>query len=116
MLRIMTFLISIALVSPVFAESLTMNVTNKTANKIMIKLYSQDRKGHVWPSASSHYPVSAGRSESFKISCFRNEKICYGAKQDGANRTWGSGFTGKSGCSSCCYRCNDTSYSTNLTY
>lgn len=114
MIRILILMTSFALLTPVFADNLTLKGTNSTATKIMIKLYSQDRKGHVWPSTTSHYPLTPGQTATFKMSCNKNEKICYGAKRENAHSYWGVGFEGKNKCTSCCTSCNNGTFTINL--
>ena len=120
-LRLMSLLFLVAsLASPsvesASAETLTWKFTNGTTtrSKIEIKFFSQNRD-FVWPSKSTVWPLTNQNPLSMTLQCSRGEKICYGANAPGTTSTWGSGIDGKARCDACCYLCDNTTVTKNLT-
>ena len=87
-------------------SEMTWKFQNDNKYKAQLKFFSSDRKGHVWPSSTTVYPLNDSGAHSFKISCLGGEKICYGAWVTGNSKLfWGVGADGKQGCENCCYKC-----------
>lgn len=75
--------------------------------KVQIQLYSQDRKGHVWPGGGKAYNLDDSQVQSIKIACLGGEKVCYGGWVTGnAKRYWGVGNNNSQRCQKCCYVCD----------
>ena len=75
--------------------------------KAQVKLFSSDRKGHVWPNSTQVWPLNDSEVHGMKITCLGGEKICYGGWVTGnAKLYWGVGADGKQGCQNCCCTCN----------
>jgi hypothetical protein len=87
----------------------TFKFTNQAPNAIMVKLFSQNRSGWIWPAPDRHYNLDDDAEHSFKISCQDGEKICYGASDSTNDAThWGVGYKGTRNCQNCCIVCGDT--------
>jgi len=73
--------------------------------KVQITFFSQDRN-HEWPGGDSSYNLHDSKIHSFKLSCQRGEKICYGAWDSGDDDTyWGTGPENDESCDDCCLVC-----------
>jgi hypothetical protein len=85
----------------------TFKFTNNAPNKIMVKLFSQNRNW-TWPAPDRHYNLDDDAEHSFKISCQDGEKICYGGSEtpDDAYH-WGVGLKGDQRCQNCCIVCGN---------
>jgi hypothetical protein len=87
------------------AETVTFQVKSMSQDKVQIQFFSQDRR-HRWPSVDRAYNLNDYDEHDFKLSCIRDERICYGAWVTGnSGRYWGVGSEGKSSCERCCYKC-----------
>ncbi len=85
---------------------ISFEVTNKYSRKVWLTFYSGDHT-KAWPGDGSYYFLGKGENQSFDLTCEYGEQICYGAWSEGGalSTSWGSGYKGKSGCSSCCTQC-----------
>jgi hypothetical protein len=89
------------------AGTLEWDVKSNYRYKVGIKFYSQTRN-HVWPSNERFWVLDDYATHTYRLSCLRGEKICFGAWSTGNDKTyWGAGHGGKNACSSCCYTCGD---------
>jgi hypothetical protein len=69
-----------------------------------------------WPADRTLvYYMVYGQSFKTTVSCVPGALVCYGAASGNGSRTWGIGLSGTGGCTSCCGRCDGSSYSVNLT-
>lgn len=93
---------------PAQAQSeMTFQVRSNHPNKVQIKFYSQDRKGHQWPNSTNAYNLDDSQVHSYRIGCLGGEKVCYGAWVTGNSNTyWGVGYNNSQRCSNCCYTCS----------
>jgi hypothetical protein len=88
-------------------HSLTFKFKSDYKYKVQVAFFAQERK-HVWPGNNEAYNLDDSRVHEFRLSCHRNERICYGGWVTGnAKLFWGRGAQGKLACESCCYRCNN---------
>ena len=72
-----------------------------------MKLFSSDRKGHVWPTSSTAWNLDDAEVHNIKITCLGGEKICYGGWVTGNSKLyWGVGADGSQSCKGCCFTCN----------
>ena len=86
----------------------TFKLTNKAENAIMIKFFSEKR-GHVWPSASTHENLNDDAQHSFLLACEVGEEICYGGSDTASNKKyWGVGLKGDKACKDCCIKCGNS--------
>lgn len=69
--------------------------------------FFDDKNNWVWPNSSSHYTLSAGRTDTFPITCRTGANVCAGggSNSDGSEPQWGVGLKNNKGCSDCCYAC-----------
>ena len=92
---------------PASAETLKWRFQSKHPNIVDVELYSDDRRGHVWPGNNKIYVLDDYSTKTISISCRSGESICYGAwVRNRTNLYWGVGHDNRSRCSSCCYTCN----------
>lgn len=88
-------------------NEMTFQIKSRYPYKVQIALYSQDRKGHVWPGAGRAYNLDDSQVHQLRISCMGGEKVCYGGWVTGNAQTyWGVGNNNAQRCSNCCYTCN----------
>ena len=86
--------------------TLTVEVRNLDPNTVELGFYSQTRQGHAWPGGDQVFLISDNQPHSYKFSCQRGEKICFGAWRRGNPRSyWASGYQAREGCSNCCLQC-----------
>lgn len=93
--------------SPAAAETLLWRFESHHSNIVDVELYSDTRRGHVWPGNNRIYVLDDYSVKTISISCQRGEKVCYGAwVRNRSNLYWGVGYKNRNRCSSCCYTCN----------
>ena len=100
---------SMSLVSaPAQAQSeMTFQIKSHYPYKVQVALYSDARKGHVWPGVGRAYNLDDSQTHQIKIACLGGEKICYGGWVTGNSTTyWGVGNNNAQRCTNCCYTCN----------
>jgi hypothetical protein len=92
------------------APSITWNIRSNHYYSVSLVFYSSSRRGHEWPGGNQEYRLRDSSVHTFKISCLRGEKVCYGAWPTGNPRAgyWGAGFGGYQGCANCCRTCDGT--------
>lgn len=89
------------------ADVVEYNMANRTNHTVSLKFYSRSRNA-VWPGASRVWVLLPQRRYTFRLRCFRGEKICYGAwPRGGRYRGFWGVYRGNRGCSSCCFRCRN---------
>lgn len=94
-------------VSPVQAETLKWRFESKHPKIVDVELYSDTRRGHVWPGNNKIYVLDDYSTKTISISCRYGEKICYGAwVRNRENTYWGVGYENRNSCRSCCYTCD----------
>jgi len=92
---------------PAEAGSLLWRFESKHPNVVNVELYSDTRRGHVWPGNDRVYVLDDYSVQTIDISCRNGEKICYGAwVKNRSNSYWGVGYKNRNRCSSCCWTCN----------
>ncbi|MEM5581169.1 hypothetical protein WNZ15_01810 [Roseibium sp. AS2] len=92
---------------PASAESLLWRFESKHSKIVDVELYSDTRRGHVWPGSNKVYVLDDYTVKTISISCRRGERVCYGAwVRNRSNLYWGVGHKNRNSCSSCCYTCN----------
>lgn len=92
--------------APAAADSLVFRFQSQHANIVDVELYSDDRRGHVWPGRNEIYVLDDYSTKRISISCRYGESICYGAWVRGRTSTyWGVGYKNRNRCSNCCYQC-----------
>ncbi len=78
----------------------------RNSHTIHLQLYSQKRRGWVWPAPQRVWILSNDEIFERSINCKKNEKICYGAWiKNRSSYYWGCGYDCKQGCKDCCYTC-----------
>lgn len=89
------------------AGSLLWRFESKHPNVVNVELYSDTRRGHVWPGNNRVYVLDDYSVKTINISCRNGEKVCYGAwVKNRSNLYWGVGYKNRNRCSNCCYTCN----------
>ena len=89
------------------AGSLLWRFESQHPNVVNVELYSDTRRGHVWPGNNRVYVLDDYSVKTINISCRNGEKICYGAwVKNRSNLYWGVGYKNRNRCSSCCWTCN----------
>jgi hypothetical protein len=92
---------------PASAETLLWRFESKHPKVVDVELYSDTRRGHVWPGNNKIYVLDDYSVKTISISCRRGERVCYGAwVRNRSNLYWGVGYKNRNRCSSCCYTCN----------
>jgi hypothetical protein len=89
------------------SDTITFELTNRTANEIEITFYSSDRQAQ-WPTSGNAYFLSPGATASYPLQCnFSGETVCYGAWPRGSAGAggWGVGLNQSIGCNDCCVKC-----------
>jgi len=98
---------SISAAAPASAETLLWRFESKHPNIVSVELYSDSRRGHVWPGSNKVYVLDDYSVKTINISCRSGEKVCYGAwVKNRTNLYWGVGYKNRNRCSNCCYTCN----------
>lgn len=92
------------------APSMTWRFQNRTSYRVSFELYSDARRGHVWPGNNKEWVLGTGGVKEFSIGCRAGEKICYGAWYTGnpSGGYWGVGNGNRNACSNCCRTCDGT--------
>lgn len=104
---VFSFVYLVTGVVPVSAETLMWRFESKHSKIVDVELYSDSRRGHVWPGNNKIYVLDDYSVKTISISCRSGEKICYGAwVRNRSNLYWGVGYKNRNRCSSCCYTCN----------
>ncbi|WJS02304.1 hypothetical protein [Roseibium aggregatum] len=102
-----SFVYFAAVALPASAETLHWRFESKHPNIVDVELYSDTRRGHVWPGNKKIYVLDDFSTKTINISCQRGEKVCYGAwVRNRNNLYWGVGYKNRNRCSNCCYTCN----------
>ena len=93
---------------PVQSEEYTFKVRSLHPNSVLIKFYSQTRKGHQWPTSKTAWDLRDDEVHALGMTCNSGEKICWGAWVKGGGRPeWGAGVGGTDGCKDCCFVCKN---------
>jgi len=96
-----------AVTQPAEAGTLLWRFESKHPNIVNVELYSDTRRGHVWPGNNKVYVLDDYSVKTINISCRNGEKICYGAwVKNRSSLYWGVGYKNRNRCSSCCWTCN----------
>ncbi|WP_298982657.1 hypothetical protein [uncultured Roseibium sp.] len=104
---VFSFVYLVTSVAPVSAETLVWRFESKHSKIVDVELYSDSRRGHVWPGNNKIYVLDDYSVKTISISCRNGEKICYGAwVRNRSNLYWGVGYKNRNRCSSCCYTCD----------
>jgi hypothetical protein len=75
---------------------------------VHVNFHAKQRKWQ-WPGGGKVYTIKDSQFHTFRITCNPGEKICYGAGRGGNYaKYWGTGISGRGGCSSCCMECGNT--------
>ena len=89
------------------AETLHWRFQSNHPKIVDVELYSDSRRGHVWPGSNKIYVLDDYSTKTISISCRYGESICYGAwVRNRNNLYWGVGFKNRNRCSNCCYTCD----------
>jgi len=89
------------------ADDVTFKIKSMAQYDVLVKFFSSDRRVH-WPSGDRAYDLKDYADHAIKLSCIKDEKICYGAWLNGNKGTyWGVGPEGNGVCSGCCYSCSN---------
>jgi len=98
---------SIAVATDAAAETITFRVQHLDGRVGHIRFFSMDRQVQ-WPAPGQGYPLRDYGVHEYRLSCNRNERICYGAwvLGSGGNLYWGAGIHGNNYCANCCYTCH----------
>lgn len=89
------------------AGTLLWRFESKHPNIVNVELFSDSRRGHVWPGNNKVYVLDDYSVKTINISCRNGEKICYGAwVKNRSNLYWGVGYKNQNRCTSCCWTCN----------
>ena len=85
----------------------TFKVTNGAPYIVMMKMFSQTRKGWVWPNPTTHFVLNDSTERAARLACEVGENICFGASYnpDDTPRYWGVGVKGDKSCTGCCLIC-----------
>ncbi|WP_417670980.1 hypothetical protein [Roseibium sp.] len=101
------FILTAGVTQQVSAETLTWEFRSEHPKIVDVELYSQTRRGHVWPGNNKVYVLDDYSNKTIRISCRYGEKVCYGAWVRNRNNSyWGVGYNNRNGCRSCCYTCD----------
>ena len=84
---------------------------NDDRYRLGVVFYSESRSGQAWPGSGQEYILEKDRT--YRLTCTRGEKICFGAWRDGQTKHWGVGH-GNQGCANCCVTCGSV-FETTLT-
>jgi hypothetical protein len=102
-----TFVYFAVSVVPASAETLVWRFQSKHSKIVDVELYSDTRRGHVWPGSNEIYVLDDYSTKTISISCRYGESVCYGAwVRNRTNSYWGVGYKNRNRCSSCCYTCD----------
>lgn len=86
--------------------ALIVKITNLDKYAVEMAFYSKTNEGHAWPGGDQVYIITDSEPHTYKLSCQRGEKICFGAWRRGNQRShWGSGYRAREACTSCCLTC-----------
>ncbi|WP_155190098.1 hypothetical protein [Roseibium denhamense] len=101
------FVIGATLANPASAQTIKWQFQSNHPNVVNVELYSDSRRGHVWPGSNRVYVLDDYSTKTINISCRYGETICYGAWVRNRNNSyWGVGYKNRNRCSSCCYQCD----------
>jgi len=101
------FILTLNASQQVRAESLTWEFRSEHPKIVDVELYSDTRRGHVWPGNNKVYVLDDYSNKTIRISCRYGEKVCYGAWVRNRNNSyWGVGYNNRNRCRSCCYTCD----------
>jgi hypothetical protein len=104
---VLTIIYLAATGAPVSAETLMWRFESKHPKIVDVELYSDTRRGHVWPGNNKIYVLDDYTVKTISISCRRGESVCYGAwVRNRSSLYWGVGYKNSNRCSNCCYTCN----------
>ena len=94
-------------VTSAHAETMQWRFRSEHPKVVDVELYSETRRGHVWPGNNKIYVLDDYSTKTITISCRPGEKICYGAWVRNRERSyWGVGYNNRNSCRNCCYTCN----------
>ncbi|WP_296587652.1 hypothetical protein [Roseibium sp.] len=106
-LLMLGFVYLAASAAPASADTLLWRFQSKHPNIVDVELYSDSRRGHVWPGNNEIYVLDDYSTKTIRISCRYGESICYGAwVRNRTNSYWGVGYQNRNRCSNCCYTCD----------
>lgn len=109
LLRILA-LVAVLLTSGMFAattaqaDTLTFKVKSDYDYEVRIAFYSKARNVN-WPGGGKSWLIDDYDVTDYKLSCNRNEYICYGAWAVDDDLHWGVGEHSEFGCKNCCFTC-----------
>ncbi len=104
--------------APVASGSISWTIGDQCNNGEGIDFRFFDSANHMqWPADATYaYYMVSGQSYQSNMSCVPGALVCYGASSSvSGSHTWGVGLSGAGSCTSCCGRCNGSSYSVTLT-
>ncbi|MEP3428374.1 MAG: hypothetical protein ABJN98_06830 [Roseibium sp.] len=89
------------------ADNMVWRFQSEHQKIVDVELYSDSRRGHVWPGNNKIDVLDDFSTKTINISCKYGESICYGAWVRNRNSTyWGVGYKNRNRCNSCCYTCD----------
>jgi hypothetical protein len=90
---------------PAAADTMTYFMRNAHWRGVVVELFGEDT-GTRWPGNDKVYLLEKGERKSVPIECRAGENICYGAWENGNDRTlWGVGPDNDRACRTCCAIC-----------
>jgi hypothetical protein len=103
-------------VVPVATGSVTWTIGDQCNNGHELDYRFFDTANNMqWPAGTLEYYMFYGNTYQSTLSCVAGALVCYGASSNAGSLTWGIGLSGTGSCTSCCGRCDGSSYSVNLT-
>lgn len=103
--------------APVASGSITWTLGDQCNNGYRIDYRFFDPANNMqWPTDRTLvYFMSNGQSFRSTMNCVPGGQVCFGASSNSGALTWGVGLSGTGSCTSCCGRCDGSSYSATLT-
>ncbi len=86
--------------------TLLVEVRSFDPHTLELGFFSQTNTGRAWPGGDQVYLISDHELHTYRLTCQRGEKICFGAWRRGnTNSYWGGGYAAREGCTNCCLMC-----------
>jgi serine/threonine protein kinase len=92
------------------------DLRNNTRLEIQVVFHasSPGRNGLRWGSETEPYRVRPGTNLRQSLRCKESEVICFGARSDSGQHSWGSGINNNLQCTTCCAVCGSGTHRSSL--
>jgi hypothetical protein len=86
----------------------TFDITNNSGSRVDVAFFDKSTHIQQWPEPGRVFIVGPSEQHTYPFTCNAGEAYCYGAWVEGDALTpfWGTGRTGKEGCTRCCLTCS----------